>query len=284
MSVAKDYTLANGVVIPSVGYGTWRTKPEDFAKECVKMAVEQGYRLIDCAAVYKNEKGIGEALRQVDVPREELFLTSKVWCMDRGYEKTKAAFEKTCKDLGTDYLDLYLIHWPSNKNYDEDPVAVNASTWRGMEELYKAGRIRSIGVSNFKPHQLQSLFEHCEIRPMVNQIECHPGWYPEETVKFCQENGILVQAWSPLGSGAVLGSETLLSIAKAHGKDAGQVCIRWCLQKGINPLPKSTKAQRALSNLDVFDFTLTEEEMAAIDAMETLGYSELDSDTVLFDH
>lgn len=284
MEVQREYTLANGVSTPSIGYGTWRTKPEAFAKECVAMALQAGYRHIDCARVYKNEAGVGEALKESRAAREELFITSKVWCADRGYETTLKAFEQTAKDLGVKYLDCYLIHWPANETDGKEYQNINNDTWRAMEELYRQGKVRAIGVSNFNARQLKALMNNADVLPMVNQIEVHPGWVPQETVSFCQNIGILVEAWSPLGSGEVLDNALLKDIAAKHDKNVGQICVRWLLEKGILPLPKSTNEQRALSNLDVFDFSLTQKEHAAIDALPVMGYSGLDSETVHFDH
>ena len=204
-----------------------------------------------------------------------------MWNSERGYEKTIAAFEKTLADLGLDYLDLYLIHWPaSQKDYD-NWEEINLQTWRAMTDLYKAGKIKSIGVSNFKPHHLSALMK-TEVKPMVNQIEFHPGFMQEETVKYCRDNDILVEAWSPLGTGRMLSNPVLQEIAGHYGKSVAQICIRWCIQHDVLPLPKSVTPSRILENIQIFDFEINEEDMQRIDALDNFGGSGLDPDEVDF--
>ena len=215
-SLTDTFQLRNKVEIPCIGYGTWKTPDGETASVSVKTAIELGYRHIDTAAAYGNETSVGEGIRESGISREQLFVTSKVWNTERGYEKTLHAFEKTCQDLGTDYLDLYLIHWPASVNQFENWEEINISTWKAMMELYKEGRIRAIGVSNFMPHHLKALME-TEIIPMVDQIEFHPGWIQNETVKYCKENMIQVEAWSPLGNGRVLNHPNLQQIAQKYG-------------------------------------------------------------------
>ena len=269
--LTDGYKLSNGVSIPCIGFGTFLT-PEDEVTLSVKAALEAGYRHIDAAAIYGNEKGVGRAIKESGVPREEIFVTSKVWNTERGYEKTKAAFQKTLDDLGLTYLDLYLIHWPANRRQFGDGAAdLNAQTWRAMEDLYLEGRIKAIGVSNFWPHHLEALMKTARIMPMVDQIEYHPGWMQEAVVSYCEAHHILVEAWSPLGRSAVLQREELKEIAESHGKSAAQVCIRWEMQHGILPLPKSVTPSRIAQNADVFDFVLSEEEMKKIDAIHDCG-------------
>lgn len=280
--LTDSYEMENGVKIPCVGYGTWQTPDGETAIQSVKTAIECGYRHIDGAAVYGNEQSVGEGiqagLKAVGLKREDLFVTSKVWTVDRGYEKTLAACEKSLKDFGLEYFDLYLIHWPANAENCENWDEMNLDSWRAMIDLYKAGKVRAIGVSNFLPHHLESLMK-TEIPPMVDQIEFHPGFIREETIRYCKEHGILVEAWSPMGSGAVLQNETLKEIAAKYGKTVAHVCIRWCLQHGAIPLPKSVTPSRIADNTNVFDFVLADEDMAVIDAMEECGYSGNNPDT-----
>lgn len=225
--------------------------------------------------------GVGKGIKASQAERSSLFITSKVWNPDRGYENTMAAFEKTMIDLNLDYLDLYLIHWPASSSQFENWEEINLETWRAMTELYKAGRIKAIGVSNFLPHHLRMLME-TEVQPMVNQIEFHPGQMQEETVSYCKDHNIIVEAWSPLGTGRMLSNEMLKSIAAKYGKSAAQLCIRWCLQNGILPLPKSVTPSRIIENADVFDFEITNEDMEAINGMEYCGGSGLHPDKVDF--
>ncbi len=267
------YTMYNGVKIPCLGYGTWQTPSGEVALESVKMALAAGYRHIDTAAGYGNEADVGEAVKQSGVKREDIFLTTKHWITERGYTKTIAAVEASLKALGTDYLDLYLVHWPCVEKTYPNWKEINAGTWRAFEKMYKDGKIRAIGVSNYLPEHITALTEMCEIKPMVNQIEFHPGYYQPELVRWCQENDILVEAWSPLGCGAVLSDPTLAKIAAKYGKSVAQVCIRFALQYGVLPMPKSNHADRIAANAQVFDFELSAADMTAIMTMPPLGYS-----------
>lgn len=278
-SLNDTFKLNNGYEIPCVGFGTWQTPDGETAVMAVGEAIKAGYRHIDTAACYENEVGVGQGIKVSGIEREKLFVTSKVWNTERGYEKTMAAFEKTLSDLGLGYLDLYLIHWPASSSQFENWEEINLDTWRAMTELYRAGRIKAIGVSNFLPHHLESLMK-TEVPPMVNQIEYHPGLTQTETVEYCREHNIVVEAWSPLGTGRVLNNETLKSIAKKYGKSVAQLCIRWCLQNGILPLPKSVTPSRIFENTGVFDFEVTEEDMATINRMEYCGGSGLHPDQV----
>lgn len=269
--LTDSFTMNNGNTIPCVGYGTYKTFNED-VYEAVLSAIRAGYRHIDTAAFYKNEDGIGRAIQECGIAREELFITSKVWNTDRGYEKTKRAFADSMERLGLAYLDLYLIHWPANKKqFGNDAEKINAETWRAMEELYAAGKIKAIGLSNFLPHHIEELMKTAKVKPMVNQIEFHPGWAQLAVSEYCRKNDIVVEAWSPLGRRSVLESETLEHIGKKYGKSTAQVCIRWILQHGILPLPKTVNPERMAENANVFDFELTEEEMKCIDKLENLG-------------
>jgi diketogulonate reductase-like aldo/keto reductase len=279
--LTDTFTLSNGVEIPCVGFGTWQTPDGETAIHSVKKAIESGYRHIDTAATYKNEAGVGEGVHISGVHRKDLFITSKLWNSDRGYDKTIAAFNESLRLLGTHYLDLYLIHWPASENQFENWNDINLDTWRAITDLYKEGKIKAIGTSNFMPHHLESLMQ-TEVKPMVNQIEYHPGYTQDETVKYCQENNILVEAWSPLGSGRVLDNDTLKNIANQYNKTVAQICIRYALQHNILPLPKSVTDERIEANTNVFDFEITDEDMKTIDAMEDIGFSGIHPDTIDF--
>lgn len=278
--LSDGYRLSNGMQIPCIGFGTWLTPDGEVAVQAVSEALKAGYRHIDTAAFYGNEVSIGKAIRESGIPREEIFVTSKLWNTERGYEKTMAAFETTLQNLGLEYLDLYLIHWPAAANQYENWDEINLSTWKAMTELYEAGKIKTIGVSNFKPHHLASLMK-TEVPPMVNQIEYQPGFTQNETVEYCKKNNVLIEAWSPLGRGKVLAHETLVTIAANYQKTVAQLCIRWCLQNGTLPLPKSVTPSRILENADVFDFAITAEDMATINALVIEGEHH-DSDQVDF--
>ena len=261
--LTDTFTLSNGVKIPVIGYGTWQTPHDGTTKECVKMALKAGYR--------QHEVGLG--IKESGIPREEIFVTTKHWITDRGYEETIAAVEKSLELLGLDYIDLYLIHWPCVEKVTEDWKKVNAETWRGFEKMYKDGKIKAIGVSNFEKKHIEALYESCEIKPMVNQLEFHPGYTQLENIRWNQNEGILVEAWSPLGSGAVLKDETLNAIAQKYNKNVGQICVKFALQNGILPLPKSTNEGRMASNAEVFDFEISAEDMETLMNMPLLGFS-----------
>ena len=260
------FKLNNNTAIPCLGFGTWKTPDGDVAVEAVKHAIDSGYRHIDGAAIYGNEIGVGRGIAESGIDREALFVTSKLWNSERGYATTLRAFEKTRSDLQLDYLDLYLIHWPASPTRFHDWEEINLETWQALIELYKKGRIKAIGVSNFLPHHLEALLQ-TEIKPMVNQIEFHPGYMQEEAVQFCKEQDIVVEAWAPLGAGKLLENELLARIAAGYRKSVAQLCIRWCLQHGTVPLPKSVTPSRIEENADVFDFEISDADMTAIDAL-----------------
>ncbi len=273
--------LNNGQEIPAIGYGTWQSPDSEVTIEGVKSAVHFGYRHIDAAAVYRNEISVGRGIAESGIEREKLFVTSKVWNTERGYEKTMVAFEKTLADLGLEYLDLYLIHWPAAANQFDEWESINIDTWKAMTELYKSGKIKAIGVSNFKPHHLDALMK-TEVKPMVNQIEFHPGLLQEDTYRFCKENDIVIEAWSPLGTGRMLDNDTLKEIAEKYDKSVAQLCIRWCFQHDVLPLPKSVTRNRIEENIKVFDFEIAADDMKRIDSLDNFGGSGLDPDKIDF--
>ena len=281
-ALTDTYRLNNGIEIPCVGFGTWQTPDGDTAVNSVLTALEAGYRHIDTAAIYDNEKGVGEAIRRGGVNREDLFVTSKLWNSDRGYKQTLAAFEVTMEKLGLEYLDLYLIHWPAIQKQFADWQEINAQTWKAFEDLHANGKIRAIGVSNFLPQHLTPLLESAAVKPAVNQIEFHPGYMQAQTVQVCRANDILVEAWSPLGTGRMLGNPDLIALAEKYGVSVARLCIRWCLQNNTLPLPKSVTPERIRENTQVFDFEIATDDMRTINAMPYIGGSGLDPDAVGF--
>ncbi|MDX8365984.1 aldo/keto reductase [Cytobacillus sp. IB215665] len=255
-SISSTVSLHNGIEMPWLGLGVYKAEDGKQVIDAVKSAIRAGYRSIDTAAIYKNEEGVGQAIKQTEVPREQLFITSKVWNSDQGFESTLRAFEDSLARLNLDYLDLYLIHWPVEGKYKE--------TWRALEQLYKDGKVRSIGVSNFHVHHLQDLLTEAEIKPMVNQVEFHPKLLQEELRNFCREHQIQFEAWSPLMHGKLLDNELLTEIANKHNKTAAQVILRWDLQSGVVTIPKSIKEHRIIENASIFDFEITNEDMRTI--------------------
>lgn len=251
-------TLNNGLKMPQLGFGVWQV-PDDEAASAVGKALETGYRSIDTAMIYKNERGVGQALKNSSVPREELFITTKVWNGDQGYESTLRAYDESLERLGLEYVDLYLIHWPTPK-FDQ-----YVETFKAMEKLYKDGRVKSIGVCNFEIEHLERLLTECEVKPVLNQVECHPYLVQQDLKDFCAKHDILIEAWSPLDQGGeVLKDDAVQKIADAHGKTPAQVVLRWHLQNGTVVIPKSVTPSRIEENFHVFNFELTAEEMSEI--------------------
>ena len=274
MKNLKDcFTLSNGVSIPCIGYGTWQTPNGAVTENCVRSAIELGYRHIDTAFAYGNEKSVSEGIRRSGVARDEIFLTTKHWVTERGYEKTLKAIDTSLELLGVDHIDLYLVHWPCVAKVSEDWEEINADTWRGFERAYKDGKLRAIGVSNYQQKHLDALEKYAEIKPMVNQLEFHPGYTQLDNCLLSQRRGILVEAWSPLGSGAVLNDPTINAIAARYGKTAAQLCVRFALQNDILPLPKSTDPNRIRANSEVFDFEISAGDMQALFSLPVLGFS-----------
>ncbi|WP_443028948.1 aldo/keto reductase [Sporosarcina sp. G11-34] len=256
-------TLQNGVEMPWLGLGVFKVEEGPELVNAVKTAITHGYRSVDTAAIYGNEVGVGqgirEALKEISITRKELFVTSKVWNSELGYESTIAAYEESLTKLGLDYLDLYLIHWPVTGKYKE--------AWRALETLYKEGRVKAIGVSNFQIHHLEDLMKDAEIKPMVNQVEYHPRLTQKELQAFCQQHDIQLEAWSPLMQGQLLDNTDLQEIADKYGKSVAQVILRWDLQNGVITIPKSTKEHRIAENASVFDFELMADDMKRIDSL-----------------
>ncbi|MBQ4869263.1 aldo/keto reductase [Priestia megaterium] len=256
-------TLHNGVKMPGFGLGVFKVEEGPELLNAVKIAIKHGYRSIDTAAIYGNEEGVGrgirEGLKEAGISRENVFVTSKVWNADLGYDATIAAYETSLKKLGLDYLDLYLIHWPVEGKYKE--------AWRALETLYKEGKVKAIGVSNFQVHHLKDLMEDAKIKPVINQVEYHPRLTQKELQAFCEKHHIQLEAWSPLMQGELLNNEVLTEIANKHNKSVAQVILRWDVQNGIITIPKSTKEQRIVENASIFDFELTKEEIERIDEL-----------------
>lgn len=256
MKDIKSYTiLNNGVKMPWLGFGTYKVENGNKVIKSVKEALKVGYRHIDTASYYGNEEGVGTAIKESGVSREEIFLVSKVWNTDQGYENTLKSFENSIKKLGTDYLDLYLIHWPQS---------ISKETWKALEKLYKEGRVKAIGVSNFLVKHLEYLLEDAEIMPMVNQVEFHPYLIQNDLMEFCKKNNIQLEAWSPLMRGKVFEIEILKDLAKKYGKTISQIVLRWDLQMGVVCIPKSVTPSRIKENSDIFDFEISKEDIDKI--------------------
>ena len=265
-SFTDTYTLSNGVQIPCIGFGTYNAKGGDNL-EINRTAIQAGYRYFDTASLYETERVLGQAVRESGIPREEFFIVSKLWHDERGYHEAKEAFARTLDRLQMDYLDLYLIHWPRAMEGDTDWKEKDLDTWRAMEELQAEGKIRGLGLSNFLPHHIEPILNNCKVRPVVDQLEIHPGYTQEAAVRYCQEHEIRVQAWSPLGRSAMLEHPVLKEFAEKYQKSVAQICLRFLLQKGIIPLVKSSSMERMKQNQDIFDFEISVEDMSFLDNM-----------------
>lgn len=266
----KTVKLNNGVEMPLLGYGVYQITDAAGCEQCVYDAIEAGYRLIDTAAAYNNEEAVGRAIKRSGIAREELFITTKLWVSDAGYERTQQAFEKSLERLGLDYVDLYLIHQPFGDVY---------GAWRAMEELYKTGKIRAIGTSNFKPDRVMDLICNNEIPPMVNQIELHPFCQQTDTAQFLAANGIQTQSWAPFAEGrnGLFDNEVLISIAAKHQRSVAQIVLRWMIGRNIAVIPKSVRKERIMENIDVFDFELSADDIALIATLDK-------GESAFFDH
>ncbi|WP_040536254.1 aldo/keto reductase [Schleiferilactobacillus shenzhenensis] len=281
-SMTDTYELANGVKIPVIGFGTWQSSPED-AYQSVKWALDAGYRHIDTAATYDNEQAVGRAIRDAGVPRDQLFVTTKLWNEQRNsYDDVLRAFQDSLTRLGLDYIDLYLIHWPEPAAHHQDWQHLNAETWRAMEHIFHLGKARAIGVSNFLPKHLKALAKTAKTAPMVNQIFLNPYSPQPDVVQYNRDHGMLNEAYSPLGTGELLKSETVAAVAKKHGKSPAQVLIRWSLEQGFLPLPKSVHQDYIKANADVFDFELDADDHQQLAAMAGKGRQRQDPTTFDF--
>ncbi|AGX02507.1 oxidoreductase, aldo/keto reductase family protein [Bacillus sp. NRRL B-14911] len=262
-SIQDKTVLNNGVEMPWMGLGVFKVEEGPELVNAVKSAIKLGYRSIDTAAIYGNEEGVGQGIREgiaeAGISREDLFITSKVWNSDLGFESAIQAYETSLQKLGLEYLDLYLIHWPVEGKYKD--------AWRALEALYKEEKVRAIGVSNFQVHHLEELLKDAEVKPVINQVEYHPRLTQQELKAVCRENGIQLEAWSPLMQGQLLDNEIIAAIAEKHGKSAAQVILRWDLQNGVITIPKSTKEHRIAANASIFDFELSSDEMEQISSL-----------------
>ena len=276
------YVLSNGVEIPCIGFGMWQTPSGDVAVEAVKSAIKAGYKHIDTAQAYQNEESVGQAIRESGVKREELFITTKLWNSAHSYDLTMKSFDESLQKLGLDYVDLYLIHWPNPAPFRDHWEEANAETWKAMEELYEAGKIRAIGISNFRPHHIDAILKTAKIKPMVNQIRLCPGETQDEVVDYSRAQGMILEAYSPLGTGKIFDVPEMQEIAGKYGRSIAQICIRWSLQRGYLPLPKSVTPARIEENLKVFDFELEESDVQKIAGLTGCVGLSGDPDTMPF--
>ncbi len=264
--------LRNGVEIPPVAFGTYKAADGKSA-DVLLTAIEAGYRCFDTASFYGTESYLAEAVQRSGIPREKFFISSKLWKTEMGYENVRAAFERTLENLKTDYLDLYLIHWPKPDPDYKEWKALDAGTWKAMEELYEEGRVRAVGLSNFLPHHIENLLKNCRIEPMADQLEYHPGYSQEAAVRYCQDRDILVQAWSPIGRQRVLEEPLVKELAEKYGVSPARICLKFAVQRGIVPLPKASAIERMRENLDLFSFEMEEDDIWRLATMPQTGWS-----------
>ena len=268
----EHYILNNGVEIPAVAFGTYKAADGKSA-DVIRTAIEAGYRYFDTASFYGTETYLAEAVRESGISRDEIFIASKLWKTEMGYDNVKKAFGRTLENLETDYLDLYLIHWPLPEPGYKEWKQLDKETWRAMEELYQEGKIRAIGLSNFLPHHIENILEDCTVRPAVDQIEYHPGYSQEAAVQYCKERDILVQAWSPIGRQRVLTEGLVQELAEKYGVSPARICLKFAVQRGIIPLPKSSSMERMKDNLDLYSFEMEQEDIWRLATMPQAGWS-----------
>ena len=260
--VEKFMLLSNGVKIPSIGFGTYKSGDDEETAKIIKNALNLGYKMIDTASFYNNEVGIGNGIKESGIDRKDIFIVTKLWNDDHGYDNTIEAFNKSLNNLQVDYIDLYLIHWPNK---------LNSETWRAFEHLYETGKVKAIGVCNFKVEHLEELKKTAKIMPMVNQVEIHPFSTKNNIINYCKDNNIKVVAWSPISRGRVLSNELMIDLSQKYKKSIVQIVLRWHMQKGVIPIPKSSNENRIKENMDIFDFEISSEDMKAIDSLDE-GY------------
>ncbi len=268
----KNFVLSNGVVMPKIGFGTYKST-DGSDERVIGQALEVGYRLLDTAAAYKNEEQVGKAMAQSGISRQEIFLTSKIWKTNLGYEQTKTSFQESLERLQTDYLDLCLLHWPKPDPESVDWKELDWESWRALEELYKKGKVRAIGVSNFLPHHLENIRKTAEIQPMVDQLELHVGYLQEATVSYCKEHQIQVQAWSPLGRRRIMEQEQVQKLAEKYQVSVAQFLLRFLLQLEIGVIPKASAPERMRQNLELPEFTIKEEDVWFLRGLPQMGWS-----------
>ena len=280
--MSENYTMKNGVEIPKIGFGTWQVNDGPEVINACLAALETGYTHIDTATIYQNEKGVGEAVRESGKRREDLFITTKLWNTEQGYESTLEIFEVSLENLQMDYVDLYLIHWPVTYIFNDEYPQRVWDTWRAFEELYEAKKVRAIGLSNFLPHHIDTLMEKAIIAPMADQVELHPGYNQDGIAEYCKKNDIVLESWSPLANGKLMTDNALLAeLAEKYGKTPAQIALRWNLQRGLLPLPRSIKPERIAENFDIFGFEIDQEDMQRIYDMPE-SYSGFHPDCVDF--
>lgn len=281
-SLADKLVLSNGVQMPGIGFGTWQVPTDSTLENAVSAALKLGYRFFDTAQIYGNASAIGRGVLLSDLPRAEIFISSKIWTSHRSYDGVMRAFTDIIEQLKTTYLDQLLIHWPATQGEPMIWQSQNAGTFRALEDLYEQGAVKVIGVSNFLPHHLVPLLARARIRPMVNQLEIHPGYPQFAAVNFCFKQNIAVQAWSPLGRGGLTHHPLLIELGEKYGVSPALIALRWSLQHGFIPVVKALDAEHMKSNLDAFGLTLEDEDMTRLDTMQQVAFSGLHPDTVTF--
>lgn len=278
----STYKLTNGVEIPCIGFGMWQTPDDRVGIDSVISAIKAGYRHIDTAQAYGNEECVGKAIAEIGADRQELFITTKIWNNNHSYDLVKSSFEESLKKLNTDYVDLLLIHWPNPIMYRERWEDANAETWKAMEELYKEGKVRSIGISNFRQHHIDAILRNAEIAPMANQIRLCPGETQDDVVEYSRSKGMILEAYSPLGTGKIFEVPEMKVLASKYERSIAQICVRWSLQMGYLPLPKSVTPSRIEENLKVFDFELEDSDVKLISGLTGCVGLSGDPDTMPF--